>query len=183
MDSLTSGFNISDDLTRVLRYHEIAGFTKDEVRSLIDETLPSHNGADALLNDLEKLYGGYQFCKEGESRLFNSEMVSYYLNSCFWTGKPPEDVVDRNIYSDFSNLKNITSLVVLSGSSARKNADLENRKEAIAKAMSGELLPVDLTSVYTLGKFDYNDHLSFLFYTRIFDNVAVIRQPDAVVHA
>jgi hypothetical protein len=164
LDSMTSGFNIAVDLTRDLRYHEIVGFTRDEAVSLMDETIPEYRGKDTLICEMEKLYDGYQFCEEANDRLFNSEMVFYCLYSCLNTGKLPKNKVDKNIFSDFTNLMSITSMVVLSGGQARKISDMEDRKEAIANALSGEPLFVDLTAAYTLKKFDYNDYLSFLFY-------------------
>ena len=84
LDSLTSGFNIADNITREEAFNEMMGFTEDEVREMVKETARfpmSENDMDDLLEKLHKNYNGYLFSEKAKERLFNSDMILYYLKT------------------------------------------------------------------------------------------------------
>ena len=49
-------------------------------------------------------YNGYLFSEDAETRLFNSDMVLYYLKSHLSQNKPPERLLDMNIASDYGKM-------------------------------------------------------------------------------
>lgn len=106
LDSFTSGFNISKNLSVQEKFNEMFGFTKNEVLFLIKETIidcPKLQAED-IYNELEILYNGYLFHKDATEKMFNSDMVLYYLteiNNC----KKPESVIDKNFASDYQKIK------------------------------------------------------------------------------
>jgi hypothetical protein len=81
LDSLTSGFNISTDITSSNVYNDLEGFTRQEAESLINDAF---SGMDvdkiAILYDLTRLYDGYLFSACAPARIFNSAMTLYYLS-------------------------------------------------------------------------------------------------------
>lgn len=157
LDSLTSGFNIASDITRNPRFNEMMGFTEEEVRELISNTLDNElkgKNLDNLINELKKNYNGYLFSIKGSKKLFNSDMVLYYLKSYEDFGEGPEDLIDKNIASDYSKLSNMIDL---------KNKS-QNMK-VLESILKGEEIIASITSQFSLEKdFDEDDFKSLLFY-------------------
>ncbi|MGL5353946.1 MAG: AAA family ATPase, partial [Clostridium sp.] len=157
LDSLTSGFNIASDITRDPRFNEMMGFTEDEVRSLIVNTLHNRleeNELDSLVEELRKNYNGYLFSEKGKKRLFNSDMILYYLKSYEDFGSGPQELVDKNIASDYGKLSGMF--------------DLKNKKanlKVLDKIICGEKLKATITSQFSMEKdFDEDYFKSLLFY-------------------
>jgi len=71
LDSLTSGFNIATDYTRFETFNEMMGFTEEEVRFLISETLAdvSADGMEQIVEEMRKCYDGYLFSPHSEEKL------------------------------------------------------------------------------------------------------------------
>ena len=154
LDSLTSGFNISTDLTRYAKFNAMMGFTEDEVRSLIKRTVQNKKKIDKIIKEMKVNYNGYLFSEDSKETLFNSDMVLYYLKSLEETKKSPKELIDKNIASDYAKLGNIFEL---------KNKD-ENYK-TLEDILKGEEIIARITSQFNLErKFNSEDFISLLFY-------------------
>ena len=112
MDDLTSGFNIATNISQEPDFHAMVGFTPDETRRLFEDfqgvgrftgDVASH------LDTVERWYDGYCFASEliGVESLFNCDMAIYYLSKLVALGKPPENLIDANIRSDWNKLNMI----------------------------------------------------------------------------
>ena len=104
LDRVRSDFNISLDLSMRGKLHEMIGFTKTEIETLIQETIPE--GLPFALMDT--LYNGYCFSEDGKDRVFNSDMVLYYLYYYQQEHTSPNTLLDHNAASDFEKLKKLT---------------------------------------------------------------------------
>ncbi|MDR1924537.1 MAG: ATP-binding protein [Planctomycetaceae bacterium] len=104
LDDLTSGYNIPNNLTLKLKYNEMMGFTQQEVEELIVKT-----GVDPKLItiDMEHYYNGYMFHKDAENRVYNPSMMLYFFQELLDEGKPPENLIDPNLGTDYSRLKRL----------------------------------------------------------------------------
>ncbi len=154
LDSLTSGFNIARDLTRSPRLHEMMGFTESEVTWLIHEALPEELIFPGMMETLREYYDGYCFSEDGTARLFNSDMVLYYLARCLDRQKPPEKLLDSNIISDYSKLEKLM----------RIKAPDQNFS-VLTRITSDGFVSANLTEIYTLDiSFSEDDFISLLFY-------------------
>lgn len=157
LDSLTSGFNIATDLTRWDAFNEMIGFTEEEIKTLINQTLKEDVSIDEkeqILNEMRSCYNGYLFNADADKRVFNSNMSLNYLSSYFIRKSPPRDLIDVSIASDYSKLANMFALKNKS-SNYQVLQDIIDGKEQIAY----------LTAQFSLEKdFDKNDFLSLLFY-------------------
>jgi hypothetical protein len=104
LNDLTSGFNIADNLTLRKKYNEMMGFTQQEVNALMRET-----GVDpACINvDMEMYYNGYLFHEEGENRVYNPSMILYFFNQILEEKKPPKNIIDENLRTDYSRLQRL----------------------------------------------------------------------------
>lgn len=86
LDNLTSGFSISTNLTRNPKLNGMMGFTEQEVIGLLEETVP---GVVTIENlpIMRQYYNGYLFSEMSETRVFNSDMILYYLSSIRENGR------------------------------------------------------------------------------------------------
>jgi hypothetical protein len=106
LDDLTSGFNISNNLSNDIRYHEILGFTEEEVELLIDECGIDRN---KITVDRKFLYNGYLFHKNAETKLYNSAMILYLLYKIRDTEGKIEELINYNLKTDYGRLRNLIS--------------------------------------------------------------------------
>ena len=154
LDSLTSGFNISTDITRYERFNEMMGFTEDEVRSLIKRTIQNEDEIDKIIKEMKVNYNGYLFSIKGKETIFNSDMVLYYLKHIEENKLPPEELIDKNIASDYAKLGNMFKL---------KNRN-ENYK-ILEDILKGEEIIARITSQFNLERrVNDEDFKSLLFY-------------------
>ncbi len=157
LDSLTSGFNIGSDITRDVRFNEMMGFTYDEVRNLIIDTSkeePQLEELDKIMIELKKNYNGYLFSAKAKNRVFNSDMILYYLKSYEDFGEGPQEIIDTNIASDYAKLGNMFNL---------KNKT--NNMKILDSILKGEVIKTEITSQFSMEKdFEEDDFKSLLFY-------------------
>ncbi|MCK4257977.1 MAG: AAA family ATPase [Halanaerobiales bacterium] len=154
LDSLTSGFNIASNLTRDKNLNEMMGFTEEEVVDLLKIILKETDSIEMLLPTLRKYYNGYLFSQNAIKRVYNSDMVLYYLNSFKKSNTPPEDLIDTNIASDYAKLQKLFTL---------KNR--ERNYQILEKILMGQSQTTTITREYSLAKdFTEADFLSLLFY-------------------
>ena len=62
------------------------GFTEQEVIWLIEETVPGEETFENLPT-IRQYYNGYLFSEMGKTRVFNSDMILYYLSSIRENGR------------------------------------------------------------------------------------------------
>lgn len=157
LDSLTSGFNIADNITRLEDFNEIMGFTESEVRSLVTAASKfelSEAELDNLMEVLKQNYNGYLFSERASERLFNSDMILYYLKYYVSRKEGPEELIDQNIASDYAKLGSIFEL-------KNKNSN----RLVLEQILKGEEITGIITNQFSLEKaFDEDDFKSLLFY-------------------
>lgn len=105
LDSLTSGFNIGKDLTLDLRFNEMLGFTDAEMKILL--AYYEIENIEEVATDLQNLYNGSLFSPEASERIYNSNMLLYFLSEFLSRNKYPSDLIDSNIASDHGKIKSI----------------------------------------------------------------------------
>ena len=108
LDDLTSGFNIMSNITMEKNLNEIMGFTEEETRNVIKELeLDKDFDIDDLMEDMKNYYNGYLFNKESENRLYNTDMVLYFLNDLNINKKYPDNMLDDNVKTDYRKIQQI----------------------------------------------------------------------------
>jgi hypothetical protein len=105
LDSLTSGFNIVTHLSGELEFHEMMGFTEEEVSHIIDLILQDTSRKDLIMSDLKKWYNGYKFHEDSFKRIYNSDMILYFCKHFQRYQKYPKEMLDPNIAPDYGKLK------------------------------------------------------------------------------
>jgi Holliday junction resolvase-like predicted endonuclease len=157
LDSLTSGFNIADNITREEAFNEMMGFTEDEIRKMVKETVRfsiDENDIDELMEELHKNYNGYLFSEKAKERLFNSDMILYYLKTYIEDKEGPIDLIDQNIASDYGKLGKMFDL-----------KDKKSNTEVLEKILNSEEIIAQITRQFSMEKdFTTDDFKSLLFY-------------------
>jgi uncharacterized protein YoxC len=108
LDDLTSGFNIALNVTMDLSLNEMLGFTEEEVVKILEEVGIEEKEREKSLEELKELYDGYLFSAEAEKRIYNPDMVLYYLDSIVRYKKPPRNLIDDNVKTDYGRLNRLT---------------------------------------------------------------------------
>ncbi len=116
LDDLSSGFNVAKHASLSPRLHTLAGFTRQDTERAVGEFLaarprlaqiPELCDRGALLRVLEQHYNGYRFSEGAEERVFNSDMVLYFLGELDDRGRYPSHMLDRNVRTEYGHLQRI----------------------------------------------------------------------------
>ena len=115
LDSLTSGFNIADNVTDDKCFNEYAGFTEEELKDLIPQLVDVKAlgvSVKEIIDRMKNVYDGYLFSPEAKHTVFNSSMCLYYLNKVKKKRKflNPEDYLDPACDRDGYKLDQIFKL-------------------------------------------------------------------------
>ena len=121
MDDLTSGYNIASNISMRPEFNLMLGFSEEDVRQMIryyqglgmlkaDE--------ESLMEEMKPWYDNYCFAKsvvDTDPKMFNCDMVLYYLNRVIQTGHSPEEMIDPNTRTDYTKMKKLIQLDQLDG--------------------------------------------------------------------
>ena len=123
LDDLTSGFNIGWHISTKPAFNQMLGFSTEDVRELF--TYYKENGeirpdsdVEAIIEEMKPWYDNYCFSKSAlktQSKVFNSDMVFYYLRNYRETGESPKLMVDPNTKTDYGKMKKLLQLDKLDG--------------------------------------------------------------------
>ena len=162
LDDVTSGFNIGKNISLQPDFNRMLGFTTDDVIEMIEyyrsNSMIDHP-TDYLLKIMTEWYGNYRFSKKDEKKLFNSDMVLYFLDHYMLGKELPDNLIDRNVRIDYGKLRHL--IIVEKGKNKNFNGNFQRLKEIIEKGeTSGELqegFPLEELV-------DENNFISLLFY-------------------
>ena len=121
VNDLNSGYNIGTNLSMDPMFNMMLGFSENEVREMIEyyrEAGLIKVPTDQLITDMKPCYDNYCFAKdslETDPKMFNSDMVIYYLRNYIRFGKAPEEMIDPNTMTDYAKMKKIIFLDKLQG--------------------------------------------------------------------
>ena len=110
MDDLTSGFNIGTNYSLTPEFNQMMGFTEEEVREMLtyySTTSPFNHTVDELIEIMKPWYDNYCFAQKsyGETTMYNSNMVLYFVKNYIMGGYVPEDMIEDNIRIDYEKLR------------------------------------------------------------------------------
>ena len=121
LDDLTSGFNIGWNISTEPEFNRMLGFSEEDVRQMLQyyKDAGQHNGdIEAMIADMKPWYDNYCFAKDrldSDPKMFNCDMVLYYLQHYINGGKAPEQMIDPNTRTDYNKMKKLIQLDRLDG--------------------------------------------------------------------
>ena len=111
LDDLTSGFNIGTNYSLSYAFHEMVGFTEQEVRGMLtyySQHHEFHHTVDELIEIMKPYYDNYCFAVKayGKTTMYNSNMVLSFLYKYIDEGcELPQQMLEENIRVDYSKLR------------------------------------------------------------------------------
>ena len=118
LDDLTSGYNIALNMSLDARFNQMLGFSEEEVRQMIRYykevgAIGEDKTEDDIIADMKPWYDNYCFARRSfatDPKMFNCDMVCYYMSTLVDTGERPEDLVDPNTMTDYGKLKRLIEI-------------------------------------------------------------------------
>ena len=152
LDSMTTGFNTSTDISTDVRFNEMIGLTHEEVCYLIKDI--DENKKEEIFDLMLKNYDGYLFSKKSNTRVFNATLVMYFLSHYYEINEIPDEILDGNIAFNYGKVANLLKL--------QNNEFYEDILDTILKTGTIE---GELKSKFNLElKFKRDDVISLLYY-------------------
>jgi hypothetical protein len=108
LDDVTSGFNISTNISLDDDINEILGFNKTEVEALIEyyrQTGKIRHSNSELMDIMGQWYNHYRFSLDSECEVFNTTLVLYFLNEYLKKSRIPGQLIDNNARIDYLKLR------------------------------------------------------------------------------
>lgn len=115
LSDVTSGFNIGCNLSMKYEFNEAMGFNESEVRAMLeyyrDAAGTFHHSVDELIEIMKPYYNNSCFNASSldDDRMFNSDMVLYFMRNYVSLGKLPESMIDFNVSSDMNKIRKMVS--------------------------------------------------------------------------
>ena len=152
LDDVTSGFNIGWNISIKLEFDEMLGFSTTDVVEMFTYykkhgSIPADSDIDAIVNDMKPWYDNYCFAKQAlkkKTRMFNCDMVLYYLRNYMDAGCPPEEMIDPNTRTDYGKMKKLLQFDKLDGERKgiiRKIAEEEQIVTQLYESFSAYQIP------------------------------------------
>ena len=163
LDDLTSGYNIALNMSLDARFNQMLGFSEEEVRQMIRYykevgAIGEDKTEDDIIADMKPWYDNYCFARRSfaaDPKMFNCDMVCYYMSTLVDTGDRPEDLVDPNTMTDYGKLKRLIEI---------DNME-ENRLRIIHEITEKGYIQGILVSHFPAERImDYDNFVSLLYY-------------------
>jgi len=132
LDDVTSGFNIGKNISLHPNFDRMLGFTRDDVIEMIEyyrSYAMIHHPTEFLLEIMTEWYGNYLFSEEGHVKMFNSDMVLYFVDNYLTRQKLPNNLIDRNVRIDYGKLRHL--IIVDKGKNKTFNGNFNRLKRII----------------------------------------------------
>ena len=123
LDDVTSGFNIGWHISTKPEFNQMLGFSQEEVRNMFTYYkemggIPVTSDIEAMIDEMKPWYDNYCFSEDAlhtQSKVFNSDMVIYYLRNYIDRGEAPKQMIDPNTKTDYNKMKKLLQLDKLDG--------------------------------------------------------------------
>ena len=121
LDDLTSGFNVGWNISTDFQFNMMLGFSETEVREMFQyykDAGQITGDIEAMIVEMKPWYDNYCFAKESlmrDPKMFNCDMVLYYLRNYMILNKSPEEMIDPNTRTDYNKMKKLIQLDCLDG--------------------------------------------------------------------
>ena len=117
LDDLSSGYNIDWNISQDPRFNAMLGFSEADTHEMFryyqaNGKLRPEADIEAMMAEMKPWYNNYCFspdCLE-DDRLYNCDMVLYYLRHQIFYGRAPREMVDKNIRTDYKKLKMLADI-------------------------------------------------------------------------
>jgi len=110
LDDLTSGFNITSNVSLDEDLNALCGFTSEEVERIASGVMAEGGytlDPAAVVEDLRRYYDGYRFSPDATERMFNPDMVLYFAKGMAPPARYPREILDINVRTDYGRIQRL----------------------------------------------------------------------------
>lgn len=162
LDDVTSGYNIDWGISSDPRFNAMLGFDEEDVRTMFQyyqEQGKLQGDIDQMIEEMRPWYDNYCFAKQclNDPKIFNCDMTFYYLKNQILYHHAPDEMVDKNIRTDYSKLKMFVRLDKATGSTERMSTLQEIEAKGYLYTNIKTSFPADKIA-------DQENYNSLLFY-------------------
>ncbi len=123
LDDVTSGFNIGWHISTKPEFNQMLGFSTEDVYEAFNYykkvgKLSADLDVEKVVNEMKPWYDNYCFSEDAlhtQSKVFNCDMVFYYLRNYISSGSAPDVLLDPNTKTDYAKMKKLLQLDKLDG--------------------------------------------------------------------
>ena len=123
LDDVTSGFNIGWHISTKPEFNQMLGFSLEEVRKMFAYYkevggIPATSDIEVMIAEMKPWYDNYCFSEDtlkNQSKVFNCDMVIYYLRNYIDRGEAPKQMIDPNTMTAYNKMKKLLLLDKLDG--------------------------------------------------------------------
>lgn len=123
LNDVTSGSNLGWNISVKAKYNEMLGFSTEDVRVMFNYykeigKMPAACDVESMINEMKPWYDNYCFAEgslKNKNRVFNSDMVLYFLRNVMSTGQAPKQMIDPNTMTDYGKMKQLLQFDKLDG--------------------------------------------------------------------
>lgn len=121
LDDLSSGYNIGWNISTNPLFNQMLGFSEEDVRTMLryyQEAGQLQGDIEEMIQEMKPWYDNYCFARQSlksDPKMFNCDMVLYYLRNRIQLGESPEQMIDPNTRTDYNKMKKLIQLDRLDG--------------------------------------------------------------------
>jgi len=154
MADVTSGFNIGDNISLWPVFASMVGFTKEELKELIEYYIQGQY--ETLFPLLSEWYNNYCFDNKLKTKnIFNSISILYFLKEYLQVNEIPIELIDENLRTDYGKLR----FLIIQGEKLNSNFNI--LKEIVE---TNQIISILVRSFAHNELIDEEKFVSLLFY-------------------
>ena len=144
LDDLSSGYNIGWNISTNPLFNQMLGFSEEDVRTMLryyQEAGQLQGDIEEMIQEMKPWYDNYCFAEaslDRDPKMFNCDMVFYYLRHYITLGKSPKEMIDPNTRTHYNKMKKLIQLDRLDG----------NRKGVLRKITEEGQIVTALTTTF-----------------------------------
>lgn len=123
LDDVTSGYNIGWHISTKEEFNQMLGFSTEDVKEMFTYyknmgKIPADCDVEKIIKEMKPWYDNYCFSEDAlltQSKVFNCDMVLYYLRNYMSRGQSPKEMIDPNTKTDYNKMKKLIQLDKLDG--------------------------------------------------------------------
>jgi hypothetical protein len=175
MDTMTSGFNILENITNSEEFNELAGFNLEETKIVLNHLFQqcSNLNSKNTIEDILKLYNGYLFSLKAKNKIVNSTMLLYFIQK-FDTKRCeyPEQLLDVNVASDYRKIMQLFQI-----------GNIEENYQVLQELIKNNTVRANLKEKFEFDKGFYRDDFITLLYSLGFvtQNKKILTQTEFII--
>jgi len=114
LSDVTSGYNVMENISFELDYHDLCGFTSAEIQNVLEQVANTcrfdSSQTKDVLNLMRTFYNGYRFGNETAELVYNPTLSFYFLKYFSRHCRYPEKMLDDNLAMDRNRIQYVAAL-------------------------------------------------------------------------